>query len=205
VKELDGEPMDVKPATEPTNILWENRHITKREKSCRIGAAITVITIILLIAFFLIFICKRYVTPKGKVNVDCKDIANMYSSNSMYKHFALKEYYDTMMKEPATPATGVLQCFCLMYKEEYGATDARDTYFSMDEVKDPQGNVIDKMICKEVIAGNIVETIVNQVISFVIVIVNTVLRMTMIWLINLIGFDTHSSVANATKNAVFVA
>jgi len=56
---LLGENIDIRPATEPTNIIWENRHITKLQMFERSLVATAIILVLLLCSFVIIFEFKR--------------------------------------------------------------------------------------------------------------------------------------------------
>lgn len=53
-----GHDLYLKPATEPTNIIWEHRHFTKSQRTFRAFVATTIIGILLVISFAIIFYFK---------------------------------------------------------------------------------------------------------------------------------------------------
>jgi hypothetical protein len=55
---LMGEPLYFTEATEPTNILWENRHFTPGDRLKRGLVAFAVIFVLVFISFSIIFYCK---------------------------------------------------------------------------------------------------------------------------------------------------
>ena len=59
-KKIDclGEPLKFSPAPEPTNIIWENLHWSKKVKGFRTLVSLGVVAIALLIAFAIFFILK---------------------------------------------------------------------------------------------------------------------------------------------------
>jgi hypothetical protein len=47
-------------ATEPTNIIWENRHFTERERWIRASHAVLIIFVLVTISFSIIYFCKLW-------------------------------------------------------------------------------------------------------------------------------------------------
>ena len=74
----------LKRCKDPTNIIWENRDVSKHERKCR-GAIVITIMAIILIAFFLFatwalqnkLVNKYYRKPPG---VDCRTVIRNYGS-----------------------------------------------------------------------------------------------------------------------------
>lgn len=62
-------------ATEPTNIIWENRHIKGANLYFRAVVAVVLISIMLSIAFIFILVAKRYAILNASTfaKLDCKD------------------------------------------------------------------------------------------------------------------------------------
>lgn len=102
-------------ACEPTNIIWENRQIEGHERWKRLTIASTIIVILILVSFSVIFFSKQYsikVTSKYPT-VACAPIKSTYGSQ--YEFWAVEEWKG--FYEAATPSeqrefTGVLPCFC---------------------------------------------------------------------------------------------
>ena len=88
--------ISLKRAKEPTNIIWENRDITKNERKMR-GAGVIAIMALILVGFFLFatwalqvkLVAKYYRAPPG---VDCdKVIQNYMSPNDTEGQWALTQ------------------------------------------------------------------------------------------------------------------
>lgn len=77
-----NEDFHLKESTEPTNIIWENRHWTPKDYAKRGATVVGIITILVLISFGLIFWCKSYsLQVKRKYpTVDCNVIKNTYDT-----------------------------------------------------------------------------------------------------------------------------
>jgi len=68
-----GDKFEIEPATEPTNIIWENRHITTGQMVRRSIVSGIIILVLLLCSFIIIFMAKRVSIKANQVypNVDC--------------------------------------------------------------------------------------------------------------------------------------
>ena len=76
-----GEPFKVKAATEPTNIIWENRHIRNFRLCRRAFAAVLVVTFVLAISFAVIYAFKQIsIKLDSKFpEVDCNKIRESFT------------------------------------------------------------------------------------------------------------------------------
>jgi hypothetical protein len=78
-----GKKIELQEASEPTDIIWENRSITPRQRSIKRCIVYFVILIMLAISAIIIFVCtiaannKKFRYPK----VNCNSIAEEYASN----------------------------------------------------------------------------------------------------------------------------
>jgi hypothetical protein len=72
-------------ATEPTNIIWENRHYTPREYFVRSMVAVGAILFLLALSFAGIFSCKLFALEKTMKYpiVDCDDVKEIYGSDTL--------------------------------------------------------------------------------------------------------------------------
>ena len=59
--EFVDRPLIMKPAPEPTNIIWENRSVKKKTRYIRTAGVVVVVFAIMLLVFYVFFIMKRYV------------------------------------------------------------------------------------------------------------------------------------------------
>lgn len=73
-----GRPVNFTAATEPTNIIWENRHIKGINLYTRIVVAVILITIMLSIAFTGILVSKKYAIRNSAnfAKIDCEVYKN---------------------------------------------------------------------------------------------------------------------------------
>ena len=59
--EFMDRPLIMKPAPEPTNIIWENRSVKKKTRYMRTAGVTAIVIVIMLLVFYVFFIMKRYV------------------------------------------------------------------------------------------------------------------------------------------------
>jgi len=80
-------------ATEPTNIIWENRHFTPNQRKVRGVHAVLLITFLVAISFSIIYYCKVTAITIGlkypNAN-DCPAINSAYGNEIQY--YAFLEY-----------------------------------------------------------------------------------------------------------------
>ena len=76
-----GKPFKVTAATEPTNIIWENRHIRGFRFCRRAFAAFLVVTFVLAISFAVIYAFKKIsiLLDSKFPEVDCNKIRESFS------------------------------------------------------------------------------------------------------------------------------
>lgn len=89
-------------ATEPTNIIWENRHFTAQSRFKRTIHAVLLILVLVFISFGLIYYCKvtaltiAYKYP----TVDCTAVSTSYGSElEKYAFLEYTRYYKTDVGE----------------------------------------------------------------------------------------------------------
>lgn len=79
-------------STEPTNIIWENRHFTPQDYLRRTMIVFGAIFLLLCVSFISIFLCKRMAienVSKYPV-VDCADVKGVYGTRM--EEFAYREF-----------------------------------------------------------------------------------------------------------------
>ena len=87
-----GEELFFVESTEPTNIIWENRHFTPQDYLKRTMIVFGVIFLLLCASFISIFICKQFaISIASKYPpVDCADINTIYGDT--IEKYAYKEH-----------------------------------------------------------------------------------------------------------------
>lgn len=79
-----GEKIELQEASEPTDIIWENRQYTERERNIKRGISATIILIALVASGIIIFICQRTSTAlKAKYPiVDCDNMRERFENTT---------------------------------------------------------------------------------------------------------------------------
>ena len=119
---LLGEKIEIQPASEPTDIIWENRSFTPQQRNIKRLIMAIIVLISLAISFSIIFAAsKASLAKKEKYpKVNCKDIAEDYTGrHDLWMRDAVVEYKSNVLAEERNEEThfsGVMQCFCLAEK-----------------------------------------------------------------------------------------
>lgn len=136
-----GTDLVLKESTEPTNIIWENRHWTDADYRKRTAIVYTIIFLLILISFGMIFACKQTSIKISSTYpiVDCTNIRQTYNSTGKYYDYVNREYqnYYKFTGAEKTPLNGPLQCFC---------ADQKTAGADLNTVTTPGGSV---PVCKE--------------------------------------------------------
>ena len=176
-------------ATEPTNIIWENRHFTRSDRIKRGARVFGIIFILILVSFSLIFICKSFsISAASKYpQVDCEVITTSYGAEfERYAEQEWDDYYPRIQNnQDPKPLSGTLQCYC-----DAQAKDA-ETYNN-------------EKICVEYNNDKYIALATSQGVSFMLVAINYTLRLFIIKLIMYIGKATESEQTQLVTDGVFV-
>lgn len=114
-------------STEPTNIIWENRHYTTQDYLKRGCIAFSIIVFLLCVSFAIIFYSKIYaiVVDSKYPSVDCDYITEVYTDGSeadleYWAYLEYQGYYNVSDGEESLPFAGTLQCYCDYLTDEIG-------------------------------------------------------------------------------------
>lgn len=120
-----GEPVELEEASEPSDIIWENRQFTPAERTRKRIIVYTIIVIMLCMSGAIIYVCT-ITSTKLKMRyplVDCEVIAEEYgndTSNEDWRDLSAKEYqFNTWRANTEgqnTEYTGEMQCLCEQIK-----------------------------------------------------------------------------------------
>ena len=162
-----NKPLKFRKATEPTNIIWENRQFNVKDRVIRSLAAITIVSLLLSISFYGIFITKKKaVSLVSKYKMDnCADLVSYYGED--LEKFAFHEWISYYQKG-ARQLSGVMNCFC---KHEMATTGLFGLLGANFTDGKRQGE-----ICNEWVWDRVWSKTANISISFCIVLFNTILR-----------------------------
>lgn len=158
------------------------------------------------ISFSFIFICSQGANrPLLKYPAtNCVEIQETYGTN--FQAGAFGEWdrnFDKEFNEIETPVyTGILKCYCDLTRKSdksFGASTLVEGERVGSEEK------IKQAICYNYITDTFRAKVLGGIMSFSIVVINTILRLVMITLIKWIGEDTHSQQLKSITNGVFIA
>jgi hypothetical protein len=185
---LDGRPVIVKPAWDPTNIIWENLAIPIYSQFFRVLLTTFLTLLILTISFAMIyeakFLSDTLSTKKDYQACGTYDVLVSKDANAMYNVSSNTITYRDVLwdKSPlfyinATSGTsygslGYLQCYCeAVLSEAKGNVTAMQNYFFYDG---PTNSY--RPYCKDLTSGSALATAANYVATFIIILVNTNLQ-----------------------------
>ncbi len=188
-----GEKMKFVNCSEPTDIIWENRHFTQRDYFFRQLFAFVIIGVLLFGSMILIYWISAFSANMAAVfpNVNCDGIKDAYGSTLQANAV---DDYDFIQANPGQPSSGCLQCFC---QQQYKV--APDTYTT-----DSYGQAQDEPICGYY--GSTVTSVYlwTTALSYLLIGINYVLRTVCIMLVDWIGFSTETVRLSKTTTITWV-
>ena len=193
-KWLDKFEIEIQPASEPTDIIWENRHFSRLQRLRKEIEASIAMFLMLAVSFSLIFICSQYSTKLllRYPAVNCAQITAMVDSD-LQEQAILEWRTNASLKEKGIDVSysGYVQCFC----DEQSAKGALSTatYGSQDIP-----------VCQDYIRYKTTSLMASTAVTVIIVVINLIIKTTTIALIQRIGYDTHSEQVTKIVNAVFI-
>lgn len=201
---LLGEKLSIEEASEPTDIIWENRHYTAFDRFIRTSIVVIIVTVLLSGSFVIIFQCSLASTkPLLKYpSINCQDVIE--SQGRFFGEHAFAEW-DRNFDEDGSELEhvvymGVLKCFCDIEMKKPGFSKS-DTY---EGKRFNETESDDWPICYTYISDTFYAKILGYSMSVIIVSINYILRTIMIGLIKWIGEDTHSKQFKSITNGVFI-
>jgi hypothetical protein len=103
IAQFMGDDLFMVEATEPTNIIWENRHFTAQEYFIRTCKVFAIVFVLISISFVIIFVCKVKAIEASSMypTVDCRDILKTYGNWESQQQYAYREYVAYYFPDPA--------------------------------------------------------------------------------------------------------
>ena len=97
--------------SEPTDIIWENRHFTPMNYFWRELFAYVIVGVLLFGSLIVIYVISAYSAKLAAVfpPVSCDGIDSAYGDS--LQTYAVTDY-DYIEANPGLPSSGCLQCFC---------------------------------------------------------------------------------------------
>ena len=126
--------MKFKKASEPTDIIWENRIYTDFDYIKRQSVAWSIIGALLFASFAIIYYVARSSTEIAREfpSVNCERINEVYADQ--IQRYAVQDY-DFIEKYSGLPSSGALKCFCEAEMEKDHHNAMHSTYGHPDNVK----------------------------------------------------------------------
>lgn len=144
-----------KQATEPTNIIWENRYIKGVNLWARLFGALVISIFMLTIVFWVIFFFKQAQIKNQKQwpDANCNDMMSQYNSTEIL-NYAGMEWLELKKSSGTALMSGALKCQCVKDIKAYGPfpTGLYKAYDDTYTFTDGDGVVhSDVVMCKEYI------------------------------------------------------
>ena len=200
------EEIEIQPASEPSDIIWENRSFSPEQRTTKRIIMAIIILIALAVSFSIIFAAsKASLAKKEKYpKINCQEIINNYGTrHDLWEKDAVIEFKQNKLAEDEdreTNFSGAMQCFC--QQEKVNGMPKNQIY----EQKDHEDNVVySGPICEQYYNDIIWSKIIGQSIAFIIIAVNVALKMLIINLVYWVGEDTQSEQKSSITKGVFYA
>ena len=189
---LLGEKMRFRKASEPTDIIWENRHFTTADYFFRQLVAYTIIGVLLFGSFAFIYKVARTSAEIAREfpHRDCTAIESTYGSQ--LQRYAVEDY-DFVVENDGLPSSGALQCFCKAEMENNYDAAMSSTYGHPQKAK----------ICSEYQSIAFEVFVWLNSLKYFITGVNFVLRTVCIKLVAWIGYPTETAALLETTKVTF--
>lgn len=141
-----------------------------------------IIFLVLLGAFIVFFVLKKNLLTNQQMyaSPDCSIVESLLPDEELLQLGAITEYENFFKHETIERLNGVLECYCKKKKSEG---------FDIDTFK-PEG--YEEAICAQYSSDQFWGFAMAQVVTFLVVVINYVLRLLMITLIQYIGYKTET-------------
>ena len=182
---LFGEEQEVFESSEPSNIIWENLEVPQTRRNFNICLTATAML------FILGFICVGTIAAKlvaaaatrqYPISTLCDKIIEGFDTVDQFKLYALNDKENTIRFQ----GYGVYQCYCKYHSSKMALLDPEDD-------------------CHEYQYGTTQTLFLTNVMTVMIVVLNTVLKIINVTFINAIGFSFNSEIVAYMVSGVFVA
>lgn len=203
-----GGQVELEEASEPTDIIWENRAFSPTQRNIRRVIVYLIIIFMLCCSGFIIFKCSvksQMLKARYPLNINqCDEIKEKQFENDSEKFWrAGKEEFEAnypkQIEDKKTNYLGPFQCMC--------EKDDKHQKMKFDlriDIKGLKSNK-DVPICKYYFDDKKKSVIIGGSISLIIIVVNGILKTSIIALIQWVGEDTYSEQLSSITNGVFYA
>lgn len=155
--------------------------------------AFCIIALLLFGSFILVFITAQYSSKIANTypQVDCTKIENEYGT--LLKDYAVEDY-NYIQKNAGKKSSGTLQCWC----EKVCVPDNKECN------KQDYGQADGDLICSEYNSSVFLNYLLTTSLTYVLTIVNFILRTVCIMLIDWIGYGTETERLSKTTTVTFL-
>ena len=193
-KTLLGQEFKFDRCSEPTDIIWENRHFSPTQYKMRELAAFILIGVLLAGSAAFIYWVSAFSAEMAAVfpPADCEQLSQAYGGYEQMKSYAVSDY-DFVQANPGKQSSGCLQCFCINEKKN------NDKYLELD-----YGQVDKEKIC-EWFEGEVFSVYLwTSALSYLLIGINYILRTICIMVIDCIRYSTETERLSKTTTVTFI-
>jgi hypothetical protein len=202
-------------ATNPTNIIWENRHIKGNAFRWRALVSSLIIIFVLGASFAGMFALKRSVMALKQHDCQAWKAININATEEQKFAAAQRELSMGLregLRNKDYPKTGALECYCIESFTTADFSQADVTSIEVDKgaqsFSEPEKKKSGKDICPEIVkkhsADKTLETFVRRLVTYLIVGANIVLRLIAIYVVEHLGCNSESTKMRYTTSAIFL-
>jgi hypothetical protein len=190
-----GSEIDVKGASEPTDIIWENRHFTSFQRFLRTIVVSLILLCVLACSFLLIYTAqKTSLAMKQKYpKLNCKEVGDEYNNRrAAWMRDAVNEYIiNNAIEEKGEVAlyTGPMQCFC---DAERKLKHKKNELYELRDKEEPTKVIFKEPICLHYINDKKLAKLLALSITVIVIVINAILKKIVVALVSWIGEDTVS-------------
>ncbi len=160
--------------------------------------ASVVILCLLISSFAIIYICQKYAIMLGLIypKVDCDSITSIYGSELM--SYAYKEYHEFFeFTAGKIPMTGKYECFCKNENLVHG-------FSVLNKVYTIPGTTDSFKLCHQWYLDSLKELFFGNIVSYLLIMINFVLRLIIIGVIKRVGKMTETDETQMITDGVFI-
>ena len=111
--------LDIQEASEPSDIIWENRHFTPWDRTKKEICVWSILFLMLLGSFIIIYTCESYSNSllelyPPRTLADCEKLSGFGDDDAFLKQTIFEYKSNTAMADAGLDVsyTGYVQCFC---------------------------------------------------------------------------------------------
>lgn len=188
-----GQEMKFFKPSEPTDIIWENRHYTAFDYLLRQLWAAFIVGILLFGSLIVIYAISAYSMKLAAVYppTNCDSIDMAYGNE--IQTYAVADY-DYIQANPGKPSSGCLQCFC----QDQAKAD-KDNY-----LKNSYGQAENEPICEGYVSDATNVYYLTTALSYLLIGINYILRTVCIMMVDWIGYPTETERLSKTTTVTFI-